>query len=962
MICLFGVGCLSAEDFPAIYDSERASDLQPMSPAEAAATMQVPEGFHVDLFAAEPDVRNPIAMAWDDHGRLWIAENYTYAERPLRFDRSLRDRVLIFEDRDGDGHADSRKVFTDSVQMLTSVEVGRGGVWLMCPPQLLFIPDADGDDTPDGPAQIVLDGFDIGPDSYHNFANGLRWGPDGWLYGRCGHSCPGRIGVPGTPDEQRIPLDGGVWRYHPERRIVEVVCHGTVNPWGYDWDRHGELFLTNTVIGHLWHVIPGAHMQESFGESMNPAVYERMDMVADHYHYDRSGSWTESRDGAANEYGGGHAHIGAMIYQRDRWPEKYRDRLYTLNMHGRRANQERIERHGAGFIARHEPDFFIAADPFFRGLDLSIGPDGQVYVIDWSDTGECHEQSGVHRSSGRIFRIRYGEATEDAATRTVPKPYCLGGDGPLPELWRRYQAGEVTREELRALLHDPDEHMRVWAIRLLTDFWPLDTIVGPRPGAEYPDDPATVRELIRMAREDESGLVHLTLASTMQRLPVEHRAEVARGLFTHVEHTDDRDLPLMVWFGLMAVGNEDPAALAELTGACYWPRTVRWMARNVASHVDRHPEAIDQLLKAAMDFDPERQQSVLLGLQDALRGRQKVDEPAGWEAFARTDGAKQHADVVRELGTLFGDGRALDEIRRIAKDRKAEMRQRQAALETLIRARPKDLRQVCQSLLNERILNATAASGLALYDDPEIGRQLAANYRRFHGDDRPGILELLVSRPTFAGALLDQVAAGRIPASELTAVHARQIVSLGDDGLKRRLAEVWGELRESPADRREQMEQLRESLSPSVLAQADLSAGRALFVSTCAQCHMLYGEGKKIGPDLTGAQRSSLDYLLQNIVDPSAVVGKDYRMTVIETVDGRVLSGLVVSRNDDRLVLQTPTEQKTIRTADIEEIAETTRSAMPDGLLQKFSPEEIRDLFGYLMHPGQVSLRGEADR
>lgn len=334
VICLFGVGCLSAEDFPAIYDSERASDLQPMSAVEAAATMQVPEGFHVDLFAAEPDVRNPIAMAWDDRGRLWIAENYTYAERPLRFDRSLRDRVLIFEDRDGDGQADSRKVFTDSVQMLTSVEVGRGGVWLMCPPQLLFIPDADGDDVPDGPAQIVLDGFDIGPDSYHNFANGLRWGPDGWLYGRCGHSCPGRIGVPGTPDEQRIPLDGGVWRYHPERRIVEVVCHGTVNPWGYDWDRHGELFLTNTVIGHLWHVIPGAHMQESFGESMNPAVYERMDMVADHYHYDRSGSWTESRDGAANEYGGGHAHIGAMIYQGDRWPEKYRDRLYTLNMHG----------------------------------------------------------------------------------------------------------------------------------------------------------------------------------------------------------------------------------------------------------------------------------------------------------------------------------------------------------------------------------------------------------------------------------------------------------------------------------------------------------------------------------------------------------------------------------------------------------------------------------------------------
>ncbi|QDU39344.1 Cytochrome c [Maioricimonas rarisocia] len=958
-ICLLHATAVAADDFPQVYDSERAADLQPMSAAEAAARMQVPDGFHVDLFAAEPDVRNPIAMAWDERGRLWIAENYTYAERPLRFDRSLRDRVLVFEDSDGDGRADSRKVFTDSVQMLTSVEVGRGGVWLMCPPQLLFFPDANGDDVPDGPAQVMLDGFDIGPDSYHNFANGLRWGPDGWLYGRCGHSCPGRIGLPGTPDEQRIPLDGGVWRFHPERKTVEVVCHGTVNPWGYDWDRHGELFLINTVIGHLWHVLPGAHMQESFGESMNPAVYERLDMIADHYHYDRSGSWTESRDGAANEYGGGHAHIGAMIYQGDRWPKEYRDRLYTINMHGRRANRERIERHGAGYIGRHEPDFFIAEDPFFRGLDLSIGPDGHLYVIDWSDTGECHEQTGVHRSSGRIFRIRYGD-DNTTATKPLPKPYCLGGEGPLPELWRRYQAGDITRDELRKRLRDPDEHVRVWAIRLLTDFWPLDTIVGPRPDADYPNEPQTREALVRMAREDESGLVHLTLASTLQRLPVEHRAELAQALLTHEQHAGDRDLPLMVWFGLMPLGDEDPTAIASLAVDCRWPRMIRWMARNVASHVDERPAALENLLNEASGFDGERQMNVLLGMQDAFRGRRKVNEPAGWKAFANTDDARQYPDVVRELATLFGDGRALEEIRRIVRDRNVEMQQRQAALETLIRARPDDLRQVCQSLLNVRLLNATAAGGLALYDDPEIGRDLARNYRRFHADDRPGILELLVSRPSFAGALLDQIGAGRMATSELTAVHARQILSLGDEDLKRRLQEVWGELRESPADRRQQMEELRRQLAPSVLASADLSAGRALFARTCAQCHMLYGDGKKIGPDLTGSQRTNLDYLLQNIVDPSAVVGKDYRMTVIETVDGRVLNGLVVSRNDERLVLQTATEQKAIRTADIEEIAETNRSAMPDGLLQNLSEEQIRDLFGYLMHPGQVPLPVES--
>ena len=499
------------------------SSTQPLSPAAAAAGFRAPEGFRVNVFAAEPDVRNPVAMAWDTRGRLWVAENYTYSDSTQIFDLRLRDRVLIFEDADGDGRADKRTVFTDEVQRLGSVELGFGGVWLLCPPQLLFVPDRNGDDVPDGPAEVVLDGFTVARENYHTFANGLRWGPDGWLYGRCGASSPGEVGAPGTPDAGRIPLRGGLWRYHPVHKRFEVLCHGTTNPWGHDWNALGEAFFINTVNGHLWHAIPGAHFARPHSIEPNPRAYAIIDQHADHYHWDNSKDFKTALipGGIADRRGGGHAHSGLMIYLADQWPEPYRDKLFTLNFHGRRVNVERLERSGSGYVGRHEPDIFFAADPWFRGIDLSYGPDGSVFVLDWSDTGECHEHDGVHRSSGRIYRFTYGEPARldirdvsklgerdlvalhrhpnewfvrkarrvlaERSTRGEPLVEAKAGLRTLfdhdPDPSRKIRAlcslfviGGTDVPFLRGLLRHEHESVRTWAIRLLTDRLPIDTI------------------------------------------------------------------------------------------------------------------------------------------------------------------------------------------------------------------------------------------------------------------------------------------------------------------------------------------------------------------------------------------------------------------------------------------------------------------------------------------------------
>ncbi len=228
-----------------------------MSPEDALKGMTLPDGFQVTLFAAEPDIHQPIALATDDRGRLWVAENYTYAEAAVNFDARMRDRIVIFEDVDQDGSFDKRTVFWDQGRRLTSLEIGYGGVWVLDAPNLLFIPDANKDDAPDGEPVVMLNGWDDNA-ARHTIVNGLRWGPDGWLYGRNGIMAISSVGVPGATPDQRLPLDCGVWRFHPTRRLFEVVCAGTTNPWGMDWDENGQLFFINTVIGHLWHVVPGS--------------------------------------------------------------------------------------------------------------------------------------------------------------------------------------------------------------------------------------------------------------------------------------------------------------------------------------------------------------------------------------------------------------------------------------------------------------------------------------------------------------------------------------------------------------------------------------------------------------------------------------------------------------------------------------------------------------------------------
>ncbi len=915
---------LFAADFPVPYNSEPGA---PMPAAAAAATMELPPGFKCVVFAAEPDVQQPIGMAWDSRGRLWVAECYTYAENPDRWDLNLRDRILVFEDRDGDGRHDERTVFWDQGSQLTSVETGYGGVWILNAGTLSFIPDQDGDDVADGAPQVLLDGFNtktIG----HNIVNGLRWGPDGWLYGRHGITDTSAIGAPGTPEEKRVKLNCSIWRYHPRNKTFEVVAHGGTNSWGYDWNAEGELFMINTVIGHLWHVIPGAYYRRMFGAHLNPHVYEIIEQTADHFHWDTgTEKWSDIRQGISGktlELGGGHAHVGMLIYQGGLWPKEYHGTVMTCNLHGRRINVDTLHRKGCGYVGKHAPDFMQAKDPWFRGIDLLTGPDGNVFVADWSDTGECHDSDGVHRTSGRIYKIVYGK----------------------PSAARRF---DLARMSGTSLGEEQAQHKdnNWWSRR-------IDLVRGSiqderaLPGIE--------------AAQSANGLDRLHLASSLQRLPLDKRWPIATELAKREEDANDRQQPLMIWYGIEPAVAANPMKGVELIREAKIPTVRRLVARRMAEMIEDKPQAVEALVALMME-KPVVRDDVLAGMAAGLEGWAQAPKPKRWDEFAsRFAGQSNETDsdnashpnsgelaCINQLSLVFGSGRAMDELIAIVQHSEGDANARLNAFKSLTRAAKPELLPVIRGQINDKVLAPAARSALAAYDDPSVPVALLKPWSARSQEQAAATIATLVSRVSYADALLEAVKAGKVPKAVITPYQARAIRSLDDAGLNAKLSAVWGELRDTPEAKKAELADWAERFTEQRLAQGDAAKGKALFAAVCSACHKLYGEGGQLGPDLTGGDRHKLSYLLENIIDPNAIVPADYRMTVFKLQDGRTLTGVIPEQTERVITIQTQTEKLTVEKAQIVEQQQLPMSLMPEGLLTALGEEQAAHLLAYLM-------------
>ena len=962
----------------------QAADLPPAPApaAEATSRFTMPNGFEATLFAGEPDVTQPIAFTFDDRGRMWVVECLSYPG----WKGERKDRVVILEDANGDGACDSRKVFWDQGSNLSGIEWGFGGVWLCSTPNLVFVPDANQDDVPDGPEIVKLDGWDL--KAKHNVFNSLTWGPDGWLYGCNGILSNSLVGSPGSSDADRVPINCGVWRYHPSQTTFEAVAHGTTNPWGLDFDDYGRMFITNCVIEHAWQIMPGGRYQRMFGQDFATNAYELLGTCADHIHW-AGGHWTDARGGERHSAsGGGHAHSGAMIYLGDNWPDEYRGSLLTCNIHGNRVNRDTTQRKGSSAVAIHAEDILLAGDPWFRGIAIHQGPEGAAYVSDWCDTGECHNYEVADTTNGRIYRLTHGkprafqgdlgklsdfelaqrvgdknewlsrharrllQERKQAGSLQLPAiaalKKLLAPDQPpetqLRGLWALFAIGEADRSTLTGALDSRHDVVRGWGVRLLLD------------GSEA--DSETENRLARLAKEEKSAWTRLELAAGLQRLPLAARWNVAEGLLAWSEDSADAMAPLMLWYGIEPLVEADPQRALELAVASRIPRIRTYIARRlvVGAPADRLASALEATLAAAAKAkDDATSLELVEGVHQALTGRRRVPMPKPWPTIGNRLAGKLSGEGENEapvhLALIFGDKSATDRLRAISKNPKIEATRRGRAIAALSQAKAEGMADLLIDLLDDAAIRIAALRGLAALDDGRIPDAILSRYASFTLEERREALATLAARAPFAHALFAALGEKKIERGDLTAFHVEQLRALRDEPIARQVAELWGASRATPEDRKRAIAEKKAKLGPDVTRQADLAKGRLVFEKNCSACHTLFGKGGKVGPELTGAQRDNLDYVLSNVLDPSATVAREYQTTVIETSDGRLLTGIVKQENDAGLTLVTATETLVVPKDEIETRDQRPISLMPDGLLKNVSDDELRDLVGFLASP-----------
>lgn len=942
--------------------------------------MWVPEGFKVERIAKEPTVTQPIAFTFDDKGRMWIAEAHAYPRRKPEGEGV--DRIIILEDRDGNGSFESKKIFAEGLNLVSGLEVGYGGVWVGAAPYFMFIPDKNQDDVPDGKPEILLDGW--GYQDTHETLNSFIWGPDGWLYGNQGVFCRSEIGKPGSKPEERILLRSGVWRYHPIKHEFEIYAIGGSNQWGIDFNEKGHMFITHcrsawgggpttyvVANGHYWNQSNNHHAPfvASGPPSYNPkadGLFRNFLLSSAGYGHGEGGA---GKPGSRNIYGG-HSHIGSMIYLGENWPSQYRDQLFTHNLHGHQMNRQINQRKGSGYKTIHSgSDHLYAPAPEFIAVDLKYGPHGAVYLIDWSDKQHCHTTNTEiwDRSDGGVFRMSWQKTFSLHSIHLSSLP-----SGKLVELvtskneWMSRMARRILHERqdksiiplLQSKIKNtnsvPETLRLLWCLHLLGDTKIYSEFINHDDESvrswvihlAYENKTPDFKTIQKLASNDSSAMVRLAIASNLKKLSKDQRWTIGSILAHRVEDVDDAYIPKMIWYSLAqdSLGRESESIelayatpMKDLSDSIFW-----FLSKNSKGRED----LLKDLVAHRNASDAER---LFKLMYEGISTSKNVPVPPSWSVAVTKFQTPKSRSSIDSLSTIFGDQNALSRMRSIVVDNKIPSDQRQAALQSLLNQGDLKILPQLISLLKDNEMQGRAISALSRFNDPLVAESIIPLLSSLNGRARESAMRTLSSQPKSAEALLKAISNGIVDKRLMTSLHARQILNLANPTLADEVNKVWGRVLNQSGDTRTKISKLVNVYDKFDRSKINNAAGKKLYLQLCANCHIIGSEGINLGPELTGAGTNGAQYFIENIVDPNSVIGESFQLNIVTKKDGSVISGMPASVTTDSITIRTLESFITIPQNEIKERNILEQSMMPPGLIDGLSNQQMVDLIGFLV-------------